>query len=106
MTTEWVVRLDGLEPNYDVDISRSGKWGNPFVVGVHGTRSQVIDKHRLWIKGHIKAPEGQAAPTLEEIKTELQGKRLGCFCKPKACHGDFLALIANEVPRKGLFKRS
>lgn len=32
---------------------------------------------------------------LEEIKNELHGKRLGCFCKPGPCHGDVLARLAD-----------
>lgn len=27
----------------------------------------------------------------------LQNKRLGCFCKPKACHGDVLTSIADHI---------
>lgn len=27
---------------------------------------------------------------------ELKGKTLGCFCKPLRCHGDFLAMLAND----------
>lgn len=29
------------------------------------------------------------------------GKVLGCFCKPKACHGDILAEVLNELKSKG-----
>lgn len=28
--------------------------------------------------------------------SELRGKRLGCYCKPLRCHGDFLAKLVNE----------
>ncbi|MEP0357399.1 DUF4326 domain-containing protein [Paraglaciecola sp.] len=27
---------------------------------------------------------------------KLAGKRLGCFCKPSACHGDVLADFLNS----------
>ena len=27
---------------------------------------------------------------------KLTGKRLGCFCKPQACHGDILADYLNS----------
>jgi hypothetical protein len=33
---------------------------------------------------------------IEKAKRELKGKVLGCWCSPKACHGDILAKIANE----------
>jgi hypothetical protein len=32
---------------------------------------------------------------LERAKRELSGRILGCWCAPKACHGDVLAEIAN-----------
>lgn len=33
---------------------------------------------------------------INQIKQELKNKILGCWCHPKACHGDTLALIANH----------
>jgi Domain of unknown function (DUF4326) len=30
----------------------------------------------------------------------LAGKRLGCFCKPKACHGDVIADWLNKMEEK------
>ena len=31
--------------------------------------------------------------------SELKGKTLGCWCKPKACHGDVLLKLANPTPK-------
>lgn len=31
----------------------------------------------------------------------LKGKRLGCFCKPNACHGDVIADWLNKMEQKG-----
>lgn len=74
---------------HDVYIGRPSKWGNPFVVGVDGDRDEVIAKHADWIYTQPKL--------LAAIKTELKGKRLGCWCRPKkkSCHGDILAWIAD-----------
>jgi len=66
---------------YDVYIGRPGKWGNPFKIGKNGTRKEVIEKYRKWI---LKSPK-----LLKDLK-ELRGKVLGCWCKPKPCHGDVL----------------
>ena len=30
---------------------------------------------------------------------ELKGKVLGCFCKPKACHGDVLVELVNDLEK-------
>jgi hypothetical protein len=36
---------------------------------------------------------------MEEIKQELRGKVLGCWCdNPRACHGFILWAIANDQP--------
>jgi len=80
-----VINISSGEP-YDVYIGRGSKWGNPFKIGVHGNRKEVLNlfKERL-----LNDPE-----LLESIK-ELQGKVLGCHCKPKACHGDIYCDILN-----------
>lgn len=71
---------------FDVYIGRPSKWGNPFQIGVHGNREEVIQMYKDWI---IKQPE-----LLMQLN-ELKGKTLGCWCKPCACHGDILIELAN-----------
>ena len=72
---------------HDVYIGRPSKWGNPFHIGTDGTREVVIAKYEAWIttQPHLMAAIG-----------ELAGKRLGCYCAPKPCHGDVLARLAND----------
>lgn len=65
----------------DVYIGRGSKWGNPFKIGRDGTRDQVIAKYQVWILGN---------PDLLLDLHQLCGKRLGCYCAPKPCHGDVL----------------
>ena len=36
-------------------------------------------------------------PELLAALPELAGKTLGCWCAPKACHGDVLARLAAEL---------
>ena len=73
---------------YDVRIDRQTVWGNPFAIGKDGTREQVIAKYREWIMEDLVM--------LRRARKELRGKVLGCWCAPKACHGDVLAEIANS----------
>ena len=84
--------------SYDVYIGRPSKWGNPFS-HKEGTlakfkvrsRQEAIDAYRKWIT------EGDGRHLLEDLP-ELQGKTLGCWCKPQACHGDVLAdLVARNI---------
>lgn len=65
----------------DVYIGRGSKWGNPFVIGVHGNREEVIDKYKDYLLKDI---------SLMNSLPELKGKNLVCYCKPLACHGDIL----------------
>ena len=73
--------------DFDVYIGRPSKWGNPFLLGVDGTRREIIKKYYNWIIGDKKL--------LADID-ELKGKVLGCWCSPKECHGDVLVKLANE----------
>ena len=74
---------------FDIYIGRPSKWGNPFVVGQDGTREEVIAKYEQW----LLADEQSA---LRAALTELRGKVLGCWCAPKACHGDVLARLSDR----------
>lgn len=69
---------------FDVYIGRPSKWGNPYTIGKDGTREEVIKKYMTWF---------QEQPDLIKSLHELKGKTLGCWCKPKDCHGDFLVSL-------------
>ena len=72
---------------FDVYVGRDSPFGNPFRIGPAQNRTQVIERFRKWVRGQ---PE-----LLDRIRKELRGKRLGCWCRPKNCHADVLAEIAN-----------
>ena len=72
---------------FDVYIGRPSKWGNPYEIGRDGTREEVIAKYRT----HF-----QSTPALLAALPELRGKTLGCWCAPRACHGDILWELANQ----------
>ena len=74
-------------PQSAVYIGRGSKWGNPFKIGVHGTREEVIDKYVNYLHDNMHL--------VEEAQKELRGKDLVCYCSPCPCHGDVLLRIAN-----------
>ncbi len=78
-----------LEP-YDVYIGRGGPWGNPFPINSHQDRSQVIALYTRWFLRQIRSGN----ISLRQL-AQLDGARLGCYCKPLPCHGDQLAIAAN-----------
>ena len=76
-----------MEEHYDVRIDRKTKWGNPFQIGIDGTREEVIKMYQDWILEQEH---------LMNSLSDLKGKKLGCWCKPKSCHGDVLARLADS----------
>lgn len=83
---------------YDIYIGRGrcpltgkpGRWGNPFshvgsrVGGVTrvASREEAITRYAEWLREEIEAER----ISLEELAA-LDGKVLGCWCAPQACHG-------------------
>ncbi len=71
----------------DVFIGRPSKWGNYYLISRYG-RKKCIELYREFILDN---------PLLLGQLEELRGKRLGCFCKPKACHGDVLVELLERL---------
>lgn len=86
---------------FDVDIGRTSRWGNPFshdkrskAQFIVNSRDEAVYLYSHWVL---------AQPELIYDLWELKGKRLGCFCLPAACHGTFLAKLANNFDDKSEF---
>jgi hypothetical protein len=71
------------------------KWGNPFS-HKDGTLAEFKVSSR---KEAIEKFEEYLLKNEELMKSlhELKGKTLGCWCKPKSCHGDILAKWADGI---------
>ena len=85
--------VNKYKEEYDVYIGRGSRWGNPFshkdgTKAEHkvATRDEAIEAYRRFLWKQIRSGD----VTIEDL-LELDGKRLGCFCKPQACHGDVIA---------------
>ena len=70
-----------------VYVGRPSIWGNPYVIGKDGTRTEVIKKYRDRLV---------ASPHLMSQLEDLRGKDLICWCSPQACHADVLLWFANR----------
>jgi hypothetical protein len=64
-------------------------WANPFTVKQCGSNEEACKRYEVWIKTE--------RPDLIARLSTLQGKVLGCWCKPKACHADVLARLADSL---------
>jgi hypothetical protein len=88
-----------------VHVGRPSRWGNPYIVGKHGTRAQCAAKFYQLARGFIDL--GGSDLTVEQQLTvyrrirrhiqELAGKDLACWCAldGAACHADVLIMLAN-----------
>lgn len=92
-TVRFVVHFK-KEP-FDVYVGRPSKWGNPFTHRPRSiaevkvaSREETIACYEEWLR--------QNPSIIEDIKRELRGKVLGCWCHPRPCHADVLAKIAND----------
>jgi len=65
---------------------RDSVWANPFVIGVDGTREDVISKYAEYIQRRIAS--GEVC-----LQSLCGKKRLGCWCHPEPCHGDVLVQL-------------
>lgn len=78
--------------DYDIYIGRPGPLGNPFRIGQHGTREEVIRLHMQYARDRILHD-----PEYKRIVAACYGKRLGCYCSPLPCHGDNYVILSKEL---------
>jgi hypothetical protein len=76
-------------------------WANPWRVEAVG-RERAIALYARWIAGDLEVdelvPPGRwHRPTIDQIRDELRGQVLACWCDPLPCHGHVLAAIADDI---------
>lgn len=64
---------------------------NSFLQWLKGENHQEIEPHRRsWILNNI---------------SRLKGKRIGCFCRPRRCHGDVYRILLGEADKNILVEK-
>ena len=82
-----------MPPN-TIYVGRPSRWGNPFKIGVHGNREEVLCKYRTWLTQVLVENPNFLEP--------LRGKSLACFCTTdEPCHADILLELANSTKIMG-----
>ena len=105
-------RLKGWRmPDNTVKVDRTTKWGNPFIIGKHGTRKECVDQYALLVTSHPhfsgKVPIDRQRATLDYVQQNLhllRGHNLACWCPlNEPCHADVLLQLANapQEPQNG-----
>lgn len=97
------------ETQCDIFIGRRNTqfhWGNPFTHLDVPTRAKLkmntlkesIQAFEDWLLGkkYLDIEQTRRKWILENMKSVMTGKILGCFCKPKPCHGDVYVKLLSE----------
>jgi hypothetical protein len=96
MTRQQTSVVHCKKERFDVYIGRPSKWGNPFThLSDRKTKAEFIVRSREEAIGRYE--EYLFSSGLIADIEELRGKILGCWCKPKACHGDVLVRLLNTL---------
>jgi hypothetical protein len=93
---------------YDIYIGRrrgtNEHFGNPFShLDSPGTyrvkdRAAAIHYHMMWLRGHdLKDYKQEQRLWILDNLELLRDKVLGCWCKPKDCHGDNYVILLEEI---------
>ena len=98
---------------YDVYIGRKSgamHFGNPFshlkssIETVHvKSREEAVAECRKWLDGTAwnDLEQERRKWILGNMET-LRGMRLGCFCRPKLCHGElYVEMLEGKTDEKG-----
>jgi len=86
-----VVNLRTCHDSDVVRIDRRTLFGNPFKMHSESDRDLVIARYRVWFYARIVRDREFRRAVLS-----LRGKKLGCWCAPKSCHGDVIVEWLNQ----------
>ncbi len=90
---------------YDIYIGRGSKWGCPYTIikdrptlatEIVESKEEALSKYKEYV---LNSPE------LMDSLDELEGKTLGCFCKPEKCHGDVLLELLSKKKLQKMLKK-
>ena len=80
----------GRDMSHHVEGALGSKWGNPYKVAKNASK-KAVDRCLERYEDYIRR-----TPRLFNALMELEGKEMGCWCKPYPCHGDVLIKLFKE----------
>ena len=80
-------------------IGRPSVLGNPYRIGVNGTREEVIEKYTTWFRYQLEYNHHVVSEIrrLREVHLEYPNLYLICWCAPLACHGHVIASVLDGM---------
>ncbi len=82
--------VNKYKEKYTHYIGRGSVFGNPFRIGKDGNREEVIIKFERWLMFHHCNLIDKLIKAIYDLP---EYAILGCYCKPKSCHGDVIVKI-------------
>lgn len=74
----------------NTEVGKPGWLGNPYPESEYG-RDRCIELFRQDFMDRVESD-----PEFRKAVLRLQGETLGCYCKPKPCHGDVILAYIRE----------
>lgn len=90
--------------SYDVDISRSSIWGNPYSSKEGTSATHKVETKEIAISSYFEYLKSRKDLWLK-LK-DIKDKSLGCTCYPKSCHGDILVYVTNLIGNRTWSRKS
>jgi hypothetical protein len=85
------VRLKWAKRDGIINVGHPTRLKNRFKEGRDGTREQVVALYRDWLWGRVREGDAKILAALWALPPDA---KLGCWCKPMACHGDVIVEVA------------
>jgi hypothetical protein len=92
-------------------IGRPSILGNPYILGVDGTRADCIDKYETYFLDKLENDPKFRKEFERLVDLARAGKlSIACWCAPQRCHGDvikkYIEQRLNDEKFKSVFKKS
>jgi hypothetical protein len=91
-------------------VGRPSPLGNPFEIGTHGTRSEVIQKYEEYFVNRLETDESFKSEFLKLVdRAEKENICLVCWCCPQRCHAEiirkYIDIELNKRKMVSIFKK-
>jgi hypothetical protein len=85
-----------------VYVGRGTPYGNPYIIGAHGNRQQVLGLFHADIEKRLAEEDPALLTALRGLREDSD---LVCSCAPKPCHAESIAWAWRQLRQRGLPKR-
>ncbi len=85
-------------PANAIYVGRPSPLGNPFLIGPHGSREEVVAKYKAWLGQKLGTdPVSTEMVRLANLYIQTGELTLVCWCAPEACHGDVIKKYIQQM---------